>query len=390
MVTIDVKTIFCSFMHVTTLTTFFLLLSNNSSVHAATSTDTRQDDPLVGFNYALEVKEQVVGIFTTVGGIGSESEVINESSQKIPGRLIWHDVTLSKGVTSNLYLWTWRKQVEDGDMLGARRDFNIVMLNQVGEELARWNFSGGWPSKIAAPRRTQTEAMNAAVEEITIVHMGGYLQQPASGSCGQKGDGDGDGVCNDTDNCPVATNPGQADADIDGFGDECDACSNDANKTDPGSCGCGIADVDSDYDGAMDCVDLDDDNDGLSDQDEAKSGTDPLNPDTDGDGVEDGKDRCPLNNATGQDANADGCIDAIEGLSQVVQNIDLPGGTDNSLRSKIANAQTSIESGNTKAAIKKLKAFISQVKAQRGKKITEEDATTLIEYANNLIDALSI
>src|SRR5690606_24518777 len=40
---------------------------------------------------------------------------------------------------------------------------------------------------------------------------------------------------------------------------------------------------------------LDSDNDGLSDQDEANLGTDPNNPDTDGDGMPDGQDPDPLN-----------------------------------------------------------------------------------------------
>jgi hypothetical protein len=38
----------------------------------------------------------------------------------------------------------------------------------------------------------------------------------------QGGDTDGDGVCNDTDNCPLDANPDQADSDGDGVGDACD------------------------------------------------------------------------------------------------------------------------------------------------------------------------
>jgi hypothetical protein len=42
-------------------------------------------------------------------------------------------------------------------------------------------------------------------------------------------DGDGDGICDDVDNCPNTFNPDQADADGDGVGDACDNCTNDAN-----------------------------------------------------------------------------------------------------------------------------------------------------------------
>ena len=45
--------------------------------------------------------------------------------------------------------------------------------------------------------------------------------------------------------------------------------------------------VDTDKDGKGNNEDIDDDNDGLSDEDELTSGTDPLSDDSDGDGVKD-------------------------------------------------------------------------------------------------------
>ncbi len=55
-----------------------------------------------------------------------------------------------------------------------------------------------------------------------------------------------------------------------------------------------FADLDTDHDGVGNLTDTDDDGDGLSDIEEKKLGTDPLNPDTDGDGMPDGKDPYPL------------------------------------------------------------------------------------------------
>jgi len=77
-------------------------------------------------------------------------------------------------------------------------------------------------------------------------------------------------------------------------------------------------------------------------------------------------------------------------LIEKVVALDLPAGIENSLVSKLENAIDSMRKGQTKAAVNKLEAFINQVEAQRGKKITEEEADALIAAAQWLIDNISI
>jgi hypothetical protein len=57
-----------------------------------------------------------------------------------------------------------------------------------------------------------------------------------------------------------------------------DLCPNDPNKTEPGICGCGVADTDSDGDGIADCIDTDVDGDGISNTEEVYCGSDPTDP----------------------------------------------------------------------------------------------------------------
>ena len=142
-----------------------------------------------------------------------------------------------------------------------------------------------------------------------------FLAAIAVAALVQLGDTDGDGVFDDTDNCPHASNPDQADADADGVGDICDDCSSDPNKAAPGACGCGTPDIDSDGDGIVDC------NDGCP--------MDPLKTspgscgcavadetDDDGDGIADCNDNCPYaSNPDQADADADGVGDICDDCS---------------------------------------------------------------------------
>ena len=66
-------------------------------------------------------------------------------------------------------------------------------------------------------------------------------------------DADSDGV---PDGCDICAGSDDAlDADTDGTPDGCENCPNDANKLEPGVCGCGSVDVDRNSNGTMDCVD---------------------------------------------------------------------------------------------------------------------------------------
>ena len=110
--------------------------------------------------------------------------------------------------------------------------------------------------------------------------------------------------------------------------------------------------------------------------------------DSDGDGIPNNEDGCPNEDATGFDADSNGCIDTMAGLGDIIETLPdevLSDETKNSLISKVETAQKSVDKDADNAAINKLNAFINEVNAQRGNKISEEAADMLIAYIQNII-----
>lgn len=121
---------------------------------------------------------------------------------------------------------------------------------------------------------------------------------------------DGDSVPNDEDVCPLIRDRNQADTDGDGIGDLCDTdVDGDGIVNEEDNCPL-VANpdqIDLDRDGRADACDDDIDNDGLSNTGEAAARTNPSLPDTDGDGLVDGIDTCPLDfDVTNTDVDGDG------------------------------------------------------------------------------------
>jgi len=137
-------------------------------------------DPISAFQFALEVQGVTEATFREASGFGSEHAIIEQKEQgpkgntvvrKIPGTLKWQNITLKRGMTSNVELWKWRQLVIDGKIEDARLDGSVVGYNEDGEEKIRYNFRRGWPSK------WESSGMNAngndpVIETIEIAHEG--------------------------------------------------------------------------------------------------------------------------------------------------------------------------------------------------------------------------
>ena len=137
-------------------------------------------DPLVGFQYRIDVSDQITGYFTECSGLGSEHELIehkiineqgNEEIRMLPGRLKWDQIKLKRGITDSMDIWEWRQKVEEGRMEAARQNGSIIMTNQEQVAVAQWDFENGWPMKVTGPE-LKADSNAYGLEELTIVHEG--------------------------------------------------------------------------------------------------------------------------------------------------------------------------------------------------------------------------
>lgn len=141
-------------------------------------------DPFISFHFGVDISAQGIsdlGYFTEVSGLelkvpAIKSLVTNAAGQRIyrqiPGdSLEFGDIVLKRSITDATGLWDWRQMVEEGQIDAARCDGSVIMFNMAGEEVARWNFFKGWPSKISGPT-LNAESDDVSIEELTIVHEG--------------------------------------------------------------------------------------------------------------------------------------------------------------------------------------------------------------------------
>jgi len=138
------------------------------------------EDPLISAWFSLDFQGSVGGAFRECSGLGSENEIVESKSsgpkgdfviKKLPGRMKWNNVTLKRGITSSMDMWTWRKYVEQGNIKDARKNGTITMYGTDGTPIAKWNLINAWPSKLTGPTANATNN-EVGIEELEITHEG--------------------------------------------------------------------------------------------------------------------------------------------------------------------------------------------------------------------------
>jgi phage tail-like protein len=135
-------------------------------------------DPFRGSRFLVEIQGIVQAGFSEVTIPDTTAEAIEyrhgndpPTMRKIPGLLKYSNVVLKWGTTDSMELYKWYKDIVDGKIAKSRKNLSILLLDEQGNEAARWNFVQGWPVKYDG---ADLNAKNneIAIETLEIAHEG--------------------------------------------------------------------------------------------------------------------------------------------------------------------------------------------------------------------------
>ena len=135
-------------------------------------------DPYAAFQWKIEISGVTLAHFQEVTGLVVQTEVVkfreggqNDFEHMLMGQTTYSNIILKHGLTDNTALFKWKETTNDPfGRFTARRDGSIVLLDGPTAELARWNFTRGWPCKWTGPTFTGQSAIT--IETLEIAHEG--------------------------------------------------------------------------------------------------------------------------------------------------------------------------------------------------------------------------
>lgn len=133
--------------------------------------------------FQVEVDGQAVGQFREVSGLELtiDADEIKEGGQngfvhKVPGRMLWPNLVLSRGITQNDRFFSWVNESAGEGFAGkgnkvGRSTVAVIMTDQQGKPLRTWELEGAFPVRWKGPQFSSEQSDNLT-EELEITHHG--------------------------------------------------------------------------------------------------------------------------------------------------------------------------------------------------------------------------
>jgi phage tail-like protein len=133
--------------------------------------NTDSPNPFRNFRFRVEIDGILTAAFSEATMVDSTTDSFDYREgtdpnypRKLSGLTKFGNLSLKKGVTGSLELYEWRRTVQDrgAEAPGARRNVSVVLVDDEGQDAARWNLYNCWPSKY------ENTGMNASSSEVLI------------------------------------------------------------------------------------------------------------------------------------------------------------------------------------------------------------------------------
>jgi phage tail-like protein len=127
--------------------------------------------------FRVEIDGIPSSAFSEVSGIEADITVVDyqpgndkaPGPRKLPGEAHFSNIVLKRGMTTDLSLWEWMQKTLDGKI--ERKAVSIVLFNDAGEEVLRFNCRDAWPAKWTGPT-LNGKSSEVAIETLEIAHEG--------------------------------------------------------------------------------------------------------------------------------------------------------------------------------------------------------------------------
>jgi len=135
-------------------------------------------DHRLNLNFKVEIDGIAEAHFTDVTGLELRREVVvyheggeNARVLKFPGHAVQSDITLVKGYVDSNSLFKWLSDSIEQNESQERKSGSIILLDETGVEIKRWNFQRAFPVSWKVPK-LNSEKSTTLIESLTLAHEG--------------------------------------------------------------------------------------------------------------------------------------------------------------------------------------------------------------------------
>jgi phage tail-like protein len=132
-----------------------------------------QQDPLTASRFSLIVDNVEIASFNELVSLESEIDPVakagsNPKPSTTSSEPVLPHITLRRGLTNSVALWSWNQAAVTGPLDTARKTVTLIMYNTDGSPVAKFTLVRAWPESIEVTA-TKAGASEILIETVTLV-----------------------------------------------------------------------------------------------------------------------------------------------------------------------------------------------------------------------------